>query len=208
MLLQSTDCAGKLFADLFFDSKIATQYSCGKEKLRKIVTKVLGPESKRLLVQNLKTATYFSVSTDASNNGNVKTFPLVVSYFNKKVGTTYGLVAFYALDNERSVSIADSLVEKLNFNDLSMDHVTSFCADNANVNFGKHQSVMVELNKINRYIIPIGCNCHILSNAVKKGLSEIKKFEIDLIIIQNCTTELKEIFEWVGCEWSEMLQDG
>lgn len=211
----ATDCAGKLFPGLFLDSKIAGQYKCGKEKLRKIVTKVLGPESKRILLQSLSNAYYFSVSTDASNKGNVKTFPLVVSYFNKKVGTTYGLLAFYSLDNERSASIFESLVEKITFNNLSMDQVTSFCADNANVNFGKHQSVMVELKKINKFIVPIGCNCHILSNALKKGVSQIQKFEIDVIVIKifnefssstKCTTELKEIFEWVGCEWSEMLR--
>ena len=92
------------------------------------------------------------------------------------VGTTNAFLAFYCFDNERSASIAESVIARINFN------VTSFCADNANVNFGKNQSVMVELKKENRNIIPIGCNCHILSNAVKKGLSEIRKFEIDVLI--------------------------
>ena len=74
---------------------------------------------------------------------------------------------------------------------------------------------MTELKKANKNIIPIGCNCHILSNTVKKGISALKKFEIDVIVIKifnefssstKCTTELKEMFEWIGAEWSEMLQ--
>ena len=84
-----------------------------------------------------------------------------------------------------------------------MKKLTSFCADNANVNFGARQSVFVELKKLNEHIVPIGCNCHVLHNALKK-FNNALRFDVDVIVIKifnefssstKSTTELKEFFE-------------
>ena len=69
---RSAGCAGSLFKTLFSDSKIASQYSCGKTKSNAIVTSVLGPFSKKIVLRNLKEGHYFSIMTDTSNKGNIK----------------------------------------------------------------------------------------------------------------------------------------
>lgn len=93
----SADCVEKLFSTLFGDSNTAKMYSCGKTKAARIVRKVLAPESQRLILREIQEAKYFSVSTDASNKGNIKTFPLIVRFFDKTLGTKSALLSFYSL---------------------------------------------------------------------------------------------------------------
>lgn len=92
-----------------------------------------------------------------------KTFPIVLRYFNKENGVNTKLLSFYNSDSEMSKDIANSL--KLEFQNLSLTNVTSFCADNANVNFGSKKIVFVELKKNNPNIIGVGCLCHVLNNS-------------------------------------------
>lgn len=134
----SSDCASSLFTSLFMDSKIASIYSCGRTKATKIVSNVLGPASKHIILKDLEVNYSFSISTDASNKGNINTFPLILRYFNKERGVQTKLLAFYSLESECSKDIGMSLKSSLENNGLSIKNVTSFCADNASVNFGKN----------------------------------------------------------------------
>ena len=49
--------------------------------------------------------------------------------------------SFYKDDNETSAAIATHVKDILNENGLSIDNVSGYVADNASVNFGKHNSV-------------------------------------------------------------------
>lgn len=96
----SADCSGNLFSCLFPDSKIAKKYNCGRTKATKVIQNVLAPAYRELIIKELSNnnnnrCKYFSIGTDASNKGNVKTFPLVLRYFNKNVGVTSKLLSFF-----------------------------------------------------------------------------------------------------------------
>ncbi|CAH1113192.1 unnamed protein product [Psylliodes chrysocephalus] len=179
----SADCAGKLFSRIFQDSKIAKSYSCGRTKATKLVTNILGPESKHIILNDLANNQPFCIATDASNKGNVKTFPLVVRYFKKEIGVCTKLLKFYSAISEKSEAIANSLVESLTEAGLNILNVTAYCADNASVNFGKKQSVITELNKLNQNIVPVGCVCHIIHNAGKHGQGALK-YDVESIVIK------------------------
>lgn len=210
----SSDCAGSLFPSMFGDSNIAQKYRCGRTKMSKIVSNVLAPESIKFILENLSGNVPFSICTDASNKGNIKTFPIILRYFTKQKGIQNVLLAFYALDNELSRNIAESIKIKIEQNSLNMKNVSSFCADNAAVNFGKNQSVFTELKKINSNIIPVGCNSHILHNTCKKATNQLK-IDIDSIVMKiynefssstKRTAILKQFFEWAEIEWTEILR--
>lgn len=210
----STGCASGLFKSMFPDSNIAKKYSCGRTKTAAIVTKVLGPFSRDIVLKRLSNDHYFSISTDASNKGHIKTFPIILRYFDASKGIQSSLLSFYSLEAEDSVTISNSLIDQLGKYDLSIKNVTAYGADNASVNFGKNKSVYTALKTHNKNIIPVGCNLHILHNAAKKACNCFK-IDIESIVIRiynefssstKKTAQLKEFFEWADTEWQELLK--
>ena len=73
-----------------------------------------------------------------------------------------------------------------------MEKLSSFCTDNASVNFGARQSVFVELKKLNEHLVPIVCNCHILHNALKKFNNALRfdVEELSLKFLMNLVLQL------------------
>lgn len=211
---KSADCSSKLFKEMFADSNVASNFKCGRTKMSKIAINILAKHAIKTVLDDLAFDRPFSISTDASNKGNIKTFPLVLRYFCKHSGVNTKLLNFYNLNTEMSIDIAESIKSKLENNNLNLANVTSFCADNANVNFGYKKSVFVELKKCNPDIIGVGCLCHIINNAFKNAL-KLMKFDIENIVIKvfnefssstKRTSNLKEFFEFCDLEWSELLR--
>lgn len=89
----------------------------------------------------------FSISTDASNKGNVKMFPLIVRYFTREKGVRTALLSFFNLEKEDAQTIATALLENIQKEGLNIQNLTSYGADNAPVNFGKNNSVFTALEK-------------------------------------------------------------
>jgi hypothetical protein len=80
----SSNCNNTLFPKLFADSDVALKLSSGKTKSTKLITHVLTPHSVKIIKEELKAASYFSISTDASNHKAEKIFPPGYSVFYKK----------------------------------------------------------------------------------------------------------------------------
>lgn len=210
----SANCSSNLFFTMFPDSQIAQKYSCGRTKATKIVQNVLAPAAREIVLNDLLNCKYFSIGTDASNKGNIKTFPLTLRYFSSREGVTSKLLCFFSLDSETSKDISNALIAELQKYGLSVGNITAYSADNAAVNFGKNQSVFVELKKHNPNLIPMGCNCHILHNMMKRSHS-LLTFDLEYIIVKcynefssstKKTAELKKIFDWCELDWSELLR--
>ncbi|KAL3279783.1 hypothetical protein HHI36_017291 [Cryptolaemus montrouzieri] len=58
----------------------------GRTKASAITRNVLGPYSQEKLISDLKEKYYSTIGSDASNVGNLKTFPYAVQYFDSKKG--------------------------------------------------------------------------------------------------------------------------
>lgn len=101
---------------------------------------------------------------------NIKTFPLVIRYFDWKEDVCTKLLAFYNLESEASSEIAASIIiwQELKRANLNLKNIAAYSADNATVNFGKHQSVFTEFKKDNKDIMAMVCVNHILHNTAKK----------------------------------------
>lgn len=121
----SMDCFQKLLPLMYADAKIAKNVKCGRTKSEAIVCKVLAKEALKDVIQNLKEHLFFSISTDASNKENRKMFTICVRYFS--------------LD-ETADQITKVLCETLDKHNLKLSQITSYGADNANVNFQTFKS--------------------------------------------------------------------
>lgn len=118
----STDCSHQLMGKLFDDSKIATKVQCGRTKTQAIVDNVLTPFSLEIVQTILDDEVSFvGVSTDGSNFGNQKVFPLLVQYFDREKLIQHKLLDLVSVKNEKSQTITDIILGSLTkFNVVSV----------------------------------------------------------------------------------------
>ena len=182
----SNDCTSHLFKTLFPDSDIAKKFASARTKIKSIITGVLGSYAQKILLSELGTQP-FSVSVDASNHNQLKLFPLI-RFFNAKVGVQVRLLNLRSMPSETSQQIIDFIHTSLQENDLDLKQLTSFCADNAPVNFGGlhlsgQNNVCYRLKQRATQLIPVGYPAHILHNAAEKG-SDCLTVDIETIVIK------------------------
>jgi hypothetical protein len=111
----------------------------------------------------------FSLASDASNKGNHKLFPVAVKYFDINKGVQNKIIDFYKVSDESSTDIVNKLTSCPNKCGLDIANVSAYTADNASVNYGKHNSVFQKLTAMNLSILKSGCNCHVIHNATRNA---------------------------------------
>jgi hypothetical protein len=209
----SSECGIKLSQQVFSDSAICKKVHCARTKLSSIVENILYPKSVALHLSKLGDKR-FSISTDASNKGNIKLYPIAIQYFTKEKGITNFVLNFYEDPNETSFAIYKNLKESLEKNNLQIKNIIAFGADNASVNYGINKSVYVNLKNENDLILKANCNCHIVHNTAKYCLMKIS------LDIENLVTKifshfshsakrinaLKSCYEFVKYEYSEIVK--
>ena len=89
--------------------------------------------------------------------------------------------------SQQIISI-DFIHTSLQENNLDLKRLTSFCTDNAPVNFGCSQlsgqnNVFYRLKQRATQLIPVGCPAHILHNAAEKG-SDRLTVDIETIVMK------------------------
>lgn len=208
------DCGIKLMKQIFDDSEIVKKMSCGRTKSSAIVNEVLYPFSIELVLNDLKTGIPFSLSTDASNKGNRKMYPVVAQYFTCEEGLCVKILDFYEDSFEDSTSIKNQLCRVLSDNELEINNVSAYSADNASVNYGVNKSVYQKLLLENDNIVAAHCNNHILHNSAKNALKQLS-FDIENVVLKvfaefsnsaKKREELKSFFEFCESEFHEVLR--
>lgn len=188
--------------------------TCGRTKSAAITRSVLGPFSQEKVVSDLKRVDYFAVSSDASNVGNIKTFPYAVQYFNEKHGICRKLLDFYEDSEETSLDIFQCLQKITAACDLKMSQISAYSADNASVNYGKFNSVYQKLKAKNEHVFRANCNCHVVNNCVKFAIKGLD-VDIESIVLKMYsefsssalkTKKLKDCFEFAQIEYKELLR--
>ncbi|XP_025191152.1 uncharacterized protein LOC112591523 [Melanaphis sacchari] len=185
----SSDCGVKLESKHFSDSTIANKVHLGRTKMEAIVKNVLCPFAIEKAVIKLKCPTPipFSISTDASNKGNRKFFPLAVRLFNFEDGVKDYLLDFYEEPNESSQSIFDTITSAIESLGLDIKNITAFGADNASVNYGKHSKHSMKVIKYD------------VETLVLKVFNEFS-------MSSKRVDELKECFEFVQQDYHNVLR--
>ena len=120
----------------------------------------------------------FSICTDGSNDQNFKKInPVTVrlSYINQhKVVTKF--LDMCLTQSSTTVAIFSSINDAFVENGVSWPHCISLGVDNTSVNVRKHNSLIVEVRKMNESIILMGCPCHMVHNTARKAEKEFEKY--------------------------------
>lgn len=156
----------------------------------------------------------FSISGETSNHGNRKMFPCVIRYFTPENCIQNKIIDFYEDANETAIAISDKIINILKSMEVSTKNLISFSADNAAVNYGKHNAVF-KILKDNHVpnLIKANCLCHALLDTVRqvtKHSFNVEKFVIKVYnefsnSAQN-VEQLKECFNFANMEYEHILR--
>ena len=182
------DSLGPLFTKAFPDSKIAKQYHCGATKTSYIINDALAPYFLQKTVESMKTKP-FTLSTDGSNDtGLAKMNPLTLTIFDisRSNGVTTDFLDLCNTRQSTAQAIFDKIDDVLNSHNLPWNNCVGFSVDNTNVNVGVHNSVMSRVLEKNPAVCFVGCPCHKVNNAAKKGGEEfslLSGFNVDDFLV-------------------------
>lgn len=210
----SVDCASKIFRTCFELKK----FHCGRTKAQAIITNVLAPYAIGVVRNELAERNFVSVSTDASNRGNIKMMPVVVRYFIPTIGVRVRLIEFSSEKGETAVIIS-SLVKKTAEENGIVEKIVGFCADNCATNFGSRErggfnNVFYILKQWKPAIFGVGCAAHIVHNTLKSACDRLPvdmecvvvKIDAHFYINTVRVEKLKSICEFIeGAEYSKLL---
>ncbi|KAJ8913403.1 hypothetical protein NQ315_008796, partial [Exocentrus adspersus] len=116
--------------------------------------------------------------------------------------------------DETANAICNNLKEKLQDAGLNLLKMSSYSADNASVNFGKHHSVYRLLKNENEHLVPVGCPAHMLHNASKNALDKCN-FDVETLVLKvychfsshaKRVRELKDFFNFVDVEYRTVIR--
>ena len=131
----SNECMSQLFKAIFPDSDVAKKFASAGTKIASIIAGVLAPYAQKKFLSDFGTKP-FSISVDASSHNEVKLFPLVIRCFNAKAEVNERLLDIRSMPGETSEQIINFILSSMEENGLDLQQSTSFCTDNAPVNFG------------------------------------------------------------------------
>uniref|UniRef100_A0A8C6KPN3 Uncharacterized protein n=1 Tax=Nothobranchius furzeri TaxID=105023 RepID=A0A8C6KPN3_NOTFU len=181
---RSVDCGIKDDREVYSDSAVAKGVMCGKTKAKALCENVLAPYSIQAHVDYIKeNELHYSLATDASNKGTTKRFPIVLRCFHFEEGMQNALLDFYSYSNETSEAITNQLLAKLEMSGLNLQKLYAYTADNASVNYGKHNSVYQKLQLAQNDVLAANCLAHILHNATRYAAGNLD-LDIENIVLK------------------------
>ncbi|KYQ52276.1 hypothetical protein ALC60_08611 [Trachymyrmex zeteki] len=142
---------------------------------------ILGPHSLEQHISCLKmkffhqSGIYFNILSHATNHGCIKVFPILIRYYSPNHGLQHCLLDFYEDPDETAAVIYLNLKTRLKQLGSGLKNVSSYSADNTNVNFGIHHFVYQLILKDNANVYSSRCVAHMLHNAVKVICSNMVK---------------------------------
>lgn len=177
------DCESKIFRKCF---EMKTFY-CGRTKCHAIVTNVFAPYIIEEIKSDLLNANHLTVTTDASNHGNIKLMPVLARFFIPTSGIRVKILEFSSQKGETSQIIANLIMKTADEFQIK-NKIVAFCGDNAAANFGSVQrggqnNAYYHLKQWKKSLIGIGCAAHIAHNALKFACDAMP-IDVECIVVK------------------------
>ena len=155
---------------MFPDSEIARKFQCKHTKTTAIVN-CLGSDIKQEIINDLQSSGAFSLLIDWSAAKSRQLYPILVRYFDKKIGKVVTrLLSLVDIDQSSTGENIFNLLDKcLSDNALCWDNVISLSIDNENTMSGLNKGVAGFTLRKNSNIFVNGCTCHLCALVASKA---------------------------------------
>ena len=133
-----------------------------------------------------KTQRFFVTSSDGSTDmDDAKLYPVVVRYFDEKLGRI--VCSLLTMVECKEASTGENIFHMLNEQlvtkrDLSWSNCVSFASDNAAVMSGMGKGVAGHISRVQPNIYFMGCACHLMNIAAQKAAGELPCPVSDVLI--------------------------
>ncbi|KAJ8875656.1 hypothetical protein PR048_023553 [Dryococelus australis] len=192
----SMNCGNKLTKEIFRDSETAKKLQYGRTKAEAIILIGLAPKSVKDFVNISSTLIH------------VREFGI-------------NFLDFIEQSDESANRIYKLLKQSVEQNGLDLRNVSSYSADNAFVNYGKHQSITTFLKNDNENMLKANCSNHVLHNSCRRACESLS-IDIEVFVLKlyghfTCSTKIREALKsffldfsiYSGVRYCVMyLQDG
>ena len=166
----------EIFQRMFFVSEIAATFSLGKTKSRYTILYGIALEFKRVLLYDVKSSPFFTVSFDESLNTDLQVgqMDVAVHFWNDKTGLSETYFDSQFLRRSTSQNLFDSLYESMS--ELEKNKLLQLAMDGPNVNWNILDLLDDKLGFDNfSKTLNIGsCAQHIVHGSLKNGFQKSK----------------------------------
>jgi len=95
----------------------------------------------------------------------------------------HALLDCYSDSNKTSEAVTNQLLAKLEMSGLDVKNMSAYAADNASINYGKHNSVYQQLKQAQKDVLLANCLAHILHNATRYEAGSLD-FEVENTVLK------------------------
>lgn len=189
------DTLGNFLQTVCYDSLVAKEMQCKRNKATALVRDVIGPYSSQQLTSLMK-YNVFSLIIDETTDVSVhKSLVMVIRLFDKKVEKINDyFLALIELENADASGIFEAITNKLKQHDVPIKNLVGLSTDNASVMSGCINGVKTKLRNLNETFFYIGCTCHkihLAASAATKTLPTFLEKNIRKLINPFCSQSKK-----------------
>lgn len=179
----ASDHANKLFTNMFPDSELAKQFSCGRTKTTAIVTQALAPHFLNKVTSELSLNGPFSILMDESNDKTDKSCIILVRVFDSSMGDCCTRFLDMPIVNiGTAVNLFTALKTSLESKGYNFSKAVAFMSDTTNVMKGARSGVQKRIKNEHPHLYDVSCICHLANLTVKAGLKALP-VDIDQLLI-------------------------
>ncbi|KAJ8333719.1 hypothetical protein SKAU_G00410380 [Synaphobranchus kaupii] len=166
------DDFNKSVKDMFPDSNIAKQYSCGRTKATQIVKGAIAPALNKEVVQLCQNQPFGLLCDESTSRSTDKEFVILARVFNEERLVTKFL-DMPVCNIGKAENLFTSLNKVLSERKIDWSNVVAFNSDNCSVMKGKHNSVVSRIKEVQPSLIDVGCICHLAQLATGCGIKAL-----------------------------------
>ena len=201
----TSDNVSKMFSKMFPDSKIVSNFGCGRTKTTAIVKEALAPHYLEKTVQSMSNP--FSLLMDESNDKTDKSCIILVRTLDEELGDTCTcLLDMPVVNVGTAANLFAALKLSLENHGLNFEKAVAFMSDTTNVMKGARSGVQKLISRENRALYDVGCICHLADLSVKAGMEalpvDIDQFFVDVFYYFCHSSKRKHEFEEL---WQSLL---
>lgn len=174
----------QLIRSVCIDSEIAKSLRCGRDKGTSICKNVIAPENLKMISENMRNNWYSLIIDETTDISTAKCLAIVARFYRgEKIQDNFlGLIEIQELTAQ---ALFDSVCGFLTKNNIPVQKMIGFAADNASVMSGNRAGVAKKFEELLPDIFILGCVCHSLalcsSAACAKLPSSVESLARDII---------------------------